>query len=79
MINGPLLTSTLLITALTTGSSSDGPRLVAYDKKTGEILGSVDLPAGAIGTPMTYMVDDKQYVALTVGGSPPKLIALKLP
>ena len=79
VINGPLLTSTLLITALTTGSSSDGPRLVAYDKKTGEILGSVDLPAGAIGTPMTYMVDDKQYVALTVGGSPPKLIALKLP
>ena len=79
VINGPLLTSTLLITALTTGSSNDGPRLVAYDKNTGEILGAVDLPAGAIGTPMTYMVDDKQYIALTVGGSPPKLIALQLP
>ena len=79
VINGPLLTSTLLITALTTGSSNDGPRLVAYDKNTGEILGAVDLPAGAIGTPMTYMVDDKQYIALTVGGSPPRLIALQLP
>lgn len=79
VINGPLLTSTLLITALTTGSSNDGPRLVAYDKNTGEILGAVDLPAGAIGTPMTYMVDDKQYIALTVGGSPPQLIALQLP
>lgn len=26
----------------------------------------VDLPGYAIGTPMTYMVDGKQYIALTV-------------
>ena len=60
--------------------SNDGPRLVARDKATGEEIASVDLPRGAIGTPMTYMLDGKQYVALTVGGSPvPELIALALP
>ena len=79
VINGPLLTKTLLITALTTGGSDGGARLVAYDKRTGEVRGSVDLPSGAIGTPMTYMIVDTQYIAVTVGGSPPKLIALKLP
>ena len=79
VIHGPLLTKTLLITALTTGGSDGGPSLVAYDKQTGEMRGAIDLPAGAIGTPMTYMVGDTQYVALTVGGSPPKLVALRLP
>ena len=42
-------------------------------------LGSVDLPTGALGTPMTYMVDGRQYIALTVGGRPPELIAFALP
>ena len=77
---GPLLTPDLLVYALTTGGDDDGPRLVALDKKNGEELGSVDLPGGAIGTPMTYMVDGKQYVALTVGAVPvPELIAFALP
>jgi quinoprotein glucose dehydrogenase len=53
--------------------------LVAYDKATGKPLAPVDLPAGAIGTPMTYMVGGKQYIALTVGGEVPELIALTLP
>ena len=39
----------------------------------------VDLPSGAIGTPMTYMHDEKQYIALTIGGDIPELIALALP
>ena len=76
---GPLLTKTLLITALSAGGSTGGPRLVAYDKKSGEELASVDLPRGAIGTPMTYQVGDKQYIALTIGGTPPELIAYRLP
>lgn len=76
---GPLLTKTLLICALSAGGSDDGPRLVAYDKDTGRELASVDLPRGAIGTPMTYMLDGTQYIALTVGGTPPELIALVLP
>jgi quinoprotein glucose dehydrogenase len=78
--SGPLLTKTLLISALTAGGTNDGPRLVARDKATGKEIGSVDLPGAAIGTPMTYMLDGKQYIALTVGGSPvPELVALTLP
>jgi len=76
---GPLVTRTLLISALTAGGTGDGPRLVARDKATGEILASVDLPGGAIGTPMTYMLDGKQHISLTVGGDVPQLIALALP
>ena len=75
---GPVVTKTLLISALTAGGTDDGPRLVARDKTTGLIVDSVDLPTGAIGTPMTYLVDGRQYIALTVGGGP-RLIAFALP
>jgi quinoprotein glucose dehydrogenase len=81
-MSGPLLTKTLLIYALTTGGSRNGPRLIAYEKATGKELGSTDLPGAAIGTPMTYLVDGKQYIALTVQGGPssvPELVALALP
>ena len=77
---GPLLTRTLLIYPLTQGGSDGGPRLVAYDKATGAELASVDLPGAAIGTPMTYFLDDRQYIAITVGGQRvPELITLALP
>jgi quinoprotein glucose dehydrogenase len=76
---GPVVTKTLLISALTAGGAGGGPRLVARDKATGAIVGSVDLPAGAIGTPMTYMHGGVQYVAVTIGGRVPELIALALP
>ena len=78
--HGPLLTKTLLISALSAGGTNDGPQLIARDKATGEAVASLDLPRGAIGTPMTYMLDGKQYIALTVGGDPvPELIAFTLP
>lgn len=81
--SGPLLTKTLLIYALTTGGSTGGPRLVAYDKATGKEIASVDLPGTAIGTPMTYAVGGKQFVAMTVQGRTPtdvpELVALSLP
>ena len=78
--SGPLVTPTMLIYALTTGGTAGGPRLIAVDKSNGEELASVDIPRGAIGTPMTYLLDGRQYIALTVGGSPvPELIALALP
>ncbi|HYL38977.1 MAG TPA: pyrroloquinoline quinone-dependent dehydrogenase [Bryobacteraceae bacterium] len=79
---GPLLTKTLLIYALSAGGSNDGPRLVAYDKATGKELASTDLPGIALGTPMTYKLGDKQYIALTVSGRPgelPEVVALALP
>ena len=78
--HGPLLTPTLLISALSAGGTNDGPQLVARDKATGEVLAAIDLPRGALGTPMTYMLDGRQHIALTIGGSPvPELIALALP
>lgn len=76
---GLVLTKTLLISALTAGGTDDGPRLIARDKASGQIVGSVDLPGPAVGTPMTYMHEGAQYVALTVGGDVPELVALRLP
>ncbi len=78
---GPVLTKTLLVSALTAGgrTNDDGPRLIARDKATGEIVGSIDLPGGAIGTPMTYMHEGRQYIALTVGGEIPEIVAFALP
>jgi quinoprotein glucose dehydrogenase len=82
-LSGPLLTKTLLIYALTTGGTNGGARLVAYDKTNGKELASVDLPGAAIGTPMTYLVGGKQYIAITVQGRTPtdipELVALALP
>ena len=81
--SGPVLTRTMLIYPLTAGGTQGGPRLVAYDKVTGAEIGSVDLPAAPIGTPMTYMVDGKQYIALTVDaprpGEVPEVVAFTLP
>jgi quinoprotein glucose dehydrogenase len=76
---GPVLTKTLLVSALSAGGSNGGPRLVARDKASGEVVGSIDLTAGAIGTPMTYMYEGKQYISLTIGGEVPGLVALSLP
>lgn len=81
--SGPLLTKTALFYALTTGGTTGGPRLVAYDKTSGRELGSTDLPGAAIGTPMTYQLDGHQYIALTVQNAArdgvPELVALSLP
>jgi glucose dehydrogenase len=81
-ITGPVLTKTLLIYALSAGGSGDGPRLVAYDKATGKELASTDLPGIALGTPMTYRLGDKQYIAVTISGRAgelPEIVALALP
>ena len=53
----------------------------AYDKETGEHLGSVRLPGTAGGNPITYLHEGKQYlvVAVGTGGADAELIALTLP
>ena len=76
---GPLVTKTLLVSGLNAGGTGDGPRLIARDKANGQILASVDLPGRPIGTPMTYLHEGRQYIALTVGGEVPALVALALP
>ena len=74
-----VLTKTLLISGLWAGGSDGGPRLVARNKTTGEEVGSVDLPGVAMGTPMTFQLDGRQYIAVTVQGRPPELIVFRLP
>jgi len=58
-----------------------GSTLRAYDKMTGQELASVFLPAGATGSPMTYMLNGKQYIALAISGIGfgGELIAFSLP
>ena len=72
-----LVTSTLLIHAQNT---SDGPKLVARNKLNGEELAAIELPGNATGAPMSFSVEDKQYIALSVTGQPaPELIVYALP
>jgi hypothetical protein len=57
-----------------------GYRLVARDKRTGEVVGEVPLPDRPLGTPMTYAIGDRQFIALTISTDTlPELIALALP
>ena len=87
---GPLVTKTLLfVTQRGPGEpgSARGPKLSVFDKKTGEILGTIPLPTAPYGNPITYLHEGKQYIAVAVGGgnffggggTPPELIALGLP
>jgi quinoprotein glucose dehydrogenase len=51
------------------------------DKRTGKLIHQIALPAMATGIPMTYMVNDRQFIVVAVGapGLPAELIALALP
>jgi quinoprotein glucose dehydrogenase len=42
--------------------------LRAFDVKTGKELWKGRLPAGGQATPMTYIVNGKQYVVIAAGG-----------
>ena len=54
--------------------------LRAYDKRTGEDVGAVEMPAKQTGSPMTYQINGKQYIVLAVsGGDGAELIAYALP
>jgi quinoprotein glucose dehydrogenase len=45
-----------------------GAMLRAYNKATGAQVGAVWMPAQQSGTPMTYMLDGKQYIVVAVSG-----------
>ena len=54
--------------------------LRAYDKATGADVGAVDMPEKQTGSPMTYMVNGRQYIVLAVSGANgAELIAYALP
>ncbi len=45
-----------------------GAMLRAYDKATGKEVGEVLMPAGQTGSPMTYLLDGRQFIIVAVGG-----------
>jgi quinoprotein glucose dehydrogenase len=82
---GTLLTKTLLIAGdgqvTTTSDHPRGAMLRAYDKASGNEVGHVWMPAPQSGSPMTYMVNGKQYIVVAVSGGPysGEYIAFTLP
>jgi quinoprotein glucose dehydrogenase len=84
-IIGTLVTKTLLIAGeaqLTTAAGHPrGALLRAYDKATGKDAGSVFMPAQQTGSPMTYMLNGKQYIVVAIGGGnyAGELLAFRLP
>jgi quinoprotein glucose dehydrogenase len=82
---GMVVTKTLLISGeggfFTTPSGQRGAMLRAYDKATGKDAGEVFMPAPQTGSPMTYMVDGRQYVVVAIGGGAytSELLAFRLP
>jgi quinoprotein glucose dehydrogenase len=69
---GLVITKTLVImgdpVATTTPEHPRGAMLRAYDKASGQQVGAVFMPAPQSGTPMTYMVDGRQYIVVAVSG-----------
>jgi quinoprotein glucose dehydrogenase len=82
---GTLVTKSLLIAGesgfFTAANGQRGALLRAYDKATGKDAGTVMMPAPQTGSPMTYMLNGKQYLVLAIGGTgyPSELVAYKLP
>ena len=73
-----LVTKTLLLSAQPTPNESGFFPLVARDKLTGEVIAEIELPGRAIGPPVTYLFEGKQYIAVTVRGTPPELVVLNV-
>jgi quinoprotein glucose dehydrogenase len=82
---GPLVTKTLLIAGeggvVTTPSGQRGAMLRAYNKADGKDVGAVYMPAPQTGSPMTYMLNGKQYIVVAVSGGnySGELLAFRLP
>ena len=84
-IIGTLITKNLVIAGeagtFTLPSGQKGAMMRAYDKMSGKEVGAVNMPAGQTGSPMTYMLNGKQYIVVAVGGPgyPAEFIAYRLP
>ena len=65
----------------TTSTGVRGAMLRAYDKATGKEVGAVYMPAPQTGSPMTYMLNGKQYIVVAISGGnySGELIAFRLP
>jgi quinoprotein glucose dehydrogenase len=71
-IIGTLVTKTLVIAGdaqvTTTASHPRGAMLRAYEKASGKEVGAVYMPAPQSGSPMTYMLNGRQYIVVAVSG-----------
>ena len=57
-----------------------GPQMYAFDKATGKVVGTVNVPAVSTASPMTFMHQGRQYIVFATGqGSNTSLVALALP
>jgi quinoprotein glucose dehydrogenase len=68
---GVLTTKTLLIAGeggFATYPEGRGAYLRAYDKATGADIGQIFMPAPQTGSPMTYLLNGVQYLAVAVSG-----------
>ena len=62
---GPIVTAGGL---LFIGASVFDAKFHAYDSRNGKLLWQTDLPFSGLATPVTYMVNGKQYVVIAAGG-----------
>jgi quinoprotein glucose dehydrogenase len=69
---GTLLTKTLVIAGdsmvTTTADHPRGAMLRAYDQHSGREVGTVWMPAPQSGSPMTFMLNGRQYIVVAVSG-----------
>jgi quinoprotein glucose dehydrogenase len=69
---GLMVTKTVVVMGdpqiTTTPDHPRGAMLRAYDKTNGREAGAVWMPAPQSGSPMTYMLDGKQYIVVAVSG-----------
>jgi quinoprotein glucose dehydrogenase len=69
---GTLVTKSLVVAGdglvTTTPEHPRGAMLRAYDKANGKEVGAVFMPAPQTGSPMTYMLNGKQYIIVAVSG-----------
>jgi len=73
----PLLVTKSLLFA---GEGADGPGFRALNKKTGETVYQITLPGNETGLPMTYAVNGRQFIVVTVvGKDSAELVALAVP
>jgi quinoprotein glucose dehydrogenase len=69
---GALVTKTIVVAgepqATTLPGRPRGAMLRAYDKATGKEVGAVYMPAQQSGSPMTYLLNGRQFIVVAVSG-----------
>jgi quinoprotein glucose dehydrogenase len=82
---GTLVTKTLVVAGEPgfgpTPSGARGAMLRAYDKASGKEVGAVYMPAPQTGSPMTYVLNARQYIVIAISGGAysGELLALRVP